>query len=146
MSELCTKYRGYEICYSEDADNWQCRALDLEGATLSKIKVKVAKIDADSRKIDNLKVFILGSWSSDVKSRLAMSWADKSHVWIVGNGRRAKENIQSIVLDTFENRAAIQMAAALTAKSVALTKEARGMLDALPRIVPPANVTLDTEE
>lgn len=41
MSRIEVEHQGFTIIYGENSDRWECYALDLEAATLSKLKTKI---------------------------------------------------------------------------------------------------------
>lgn len=104
-------HNGYEITYSENEDLWRCWVLDLEAAKLSTLKDKVNKIDADNRRLSQCAVWHIG-YSGQAVLRNAVL-VDTDSVWLVTPGtekkqrRREKVKLESVALDTPENRALI---------------------------------------
>lgn len=60
MAEITTTYRGHEIRYGENSDEWYCSDLESGGqshASLAKLKAKIDKMYLDLRKKAAVKAF-----------------------------------------------------------------------------------------
>lgn len=56
-----TAHRGYTVRFSENEDNWRCYDLDLENASLAKLKEQIDKLLLKVRKESAVDVLIVGS-------------------------------------------------------------------------------------
>lgn len=52
MTDITTEHNGHMIRYSENEDKWTCWAMSVEAKTLSALKTKLNKLDADSRRVN----------------------------------------------------------------------------------------------
>lgn len=129
-----TDYKNCEIVYMELSNTWAA----YDGSDKINIDACVSMSDA-KRVIDKhlaklkgvaqkIPIVMLDRWSKkpDV-SGVATSVADRSQVWVNINGRRSKESMSSVFLDTPENRAQI-------AEWQEAHKRADALYAALPRI------------
>lgn len=127
-----TVFRGYKVHYSENRDNWACHDLDVEAATLSKLKEKINAVLLKSRKASSIELLYLESTHSggeailckaiDHKSKKDsrridgdLKVFDRHSIGVMltrrGNERASKQwvAIGDLYLDTPENLQAIQI-------------------------------------
>lgn len=133
-----TTHNGHTIRYDEDEDMWACEAMSLKARSLSGVKTKLSKIDADARRI-NAPVLMITRYSSTKVGKEANAVlvdVDKKHVFVMVGGRREKVEIDEVVVDTPENRA---LFAELEAARLAATA-ASNRIAAMTRTIPRATV------
>ena len=138
MSRIETEHNGHKIAYAENEDVWRCWAMDVEGKTLSAVKTKLNKIDAEARRV-SVPVILLHHWGCQVDAVGVATLIEKDDVWVTtkdrhGSTERRKKPMGVILLDTPENRSAIKAAAARRKEGEAITKEADDMMSSLPRV------------
>ena len=161
MAEIKTTYRGHEIAYGENSDEWYCRDLEAGGgshASLAKLKAKIDKMYLDLRKKAAVKAFELGDggWNGKptinettiieyVKAFAEKDWkgvlgATRHKVAYVatrrGNERasRAEMELSALMPDTPEAHAAFTEAVRLAEIAAAAHKAAEAALKAVPRL------------
>ena len=107
MADIQTEHRGYTVRYSENEDNWRCYDLDLEDASLAKLKERIDKLLLKVRKESAVDVLIVGSEHSSHFSVTEGRAIDAK----VGFERQrssysgdAKEPIRKVSLGIFSNR------------------------------------------
>lgn len=117
MSQITTEHNGHQIVYAENEDVWRCWGMDLEAKTLSALKTKMNAADAAARRVGNVRVFIIPSYSGDIEEGLVTLLEGDGHAWVVppagkkevrGRRSRAKTEISSLALDTPAAREAIE--------------------------------------
>lgn len=66
MSYIKTEYRGHEILYNENTDEWTCYDIDYRGPALSKVRARIDKMYLELRKTAAVGCFLLdgGNWSA----------------------------------------------------------------------------------
>jgi len=138
MSRIETEHNGHAITYAENEDVWRCWSMNVEGKTLSAVKAKLNKLDADARRV-NVPVIVLNHYGCTVDAIGLATLIDKGDVWIAakdrrGSTQRSKTSMSRIVLDTPENREAIKAASAKEKQAESVMKEAEGMVYAIPRV------------
>ena len=152
MSRLETEYNGVTIHYSENEDIWRCDALEVDGKTLSAVKEKIGKLQADARRISVPVLVIRSSYggvSIESEGTASLLHDDGKHVWVntvrvvwVGANRmkrreergRSKFLIESLFHDTPEARSLVSDVAEKVANLEAEIKRERSRLDVLPRL------------
>lgn len=142
MSQITTEHAGHEIVYSENEDVWRCWNLDAEAKTLSALRTKINKHLAEARRVDNVRVWKM-EWSGGPKLCAVTLLEGDEHAWIsqlaseAGKGRREKVRekaaLDSLILDTPENRAAMEAWRALEAAAREAQSAAYKAKEALPR-------------
>jgi hypothetical protein len=118
---LETTHHDIKVEYSVDDDLWVCWSMELKAKTLKALKLKMDKVLNVERRIDNLAIFVMGDgWGNNYKiTRGVATLFDRGgssktmrSVWvnlIKGNQtERSKKDIESVWLDTPENRARCQ--------------------------------------
>ena len=102
-----TAHRGYTVRFSENEDYWRCYDLDLENASLAKLKEQIDKLLLKVRKESAVDVLIVGSEHSSHFSVTEGRAIDAK----VGFERQrssysgdAKEPIRKVSLGIFSNR------------------------------------------
>src|SRR5580698_7581876 len=99
---LTTEYDGIEISYNETTDEWVATGTGLNAKTLTALKTKLNKLNADERRVGLLPVVKIGYREGERVSVTLI--VDNAYVWVVGkSGKREKESRTSLVLDTPEN-------------------------------------------
>lgn len=136
-----TKHGEHTIAYSENEDIWRCWDMNVEGKTLSAVKQKLNKIDAENRRVASVPVVIVSDWGSGVEGtgvvtlrdgeRAAWTMVSKKHY---AKPRREKVRLASMVLDTPENRAKLNEYTALRKIASDASKAASAHLEAIPRV------------
>lgn len=136
MSQIETTYLDQRIVYAENEDVWRCWALDIEAPTLSALKEKIRKVDADARRMDRPALHFEYNGTKPTLCTIVMLDAERDKVWITkkegGTLRRHKVTLDRIVLDTPENRALIAEFQALAREAEA----ARAKSDAARAKIP----------
>ncbi len=150
MSDLTVEHNGWEIRYSENEDVWRCWAADVEHAKLSVVKQKLNAISAHDRRIDAVPVFIIDLWGTVTEATATLLTDDGRGVWTTRmrtvkrfdghrtTKEREKRPLDSVILDTPENRALIAKATHL--REVA--RKASAVADDANKAIPRA--TLET--
>jgi hypothetical protein len=145
MGEIKIEHNGHTITYSENEDVWRCWALEAEAKTLSILKTKINKIDAEARRVD-VKVFEIDRLSKEQKIvKCLMVDADGKSVWILEEGktkfrgedvkgRRKKTLVTSIAEVTPENRALIGAYHQAVADEDKARRRTAAALEAIPRL------------
>lgn len=140
MSQIKTEHAGYEIVYSENGDLWRCWNLEVEAKTLSALKTKINQCLAEARRVDNVRVWKL-DWSGGPKLYAVTLLDGEAHAWVSPvdsldrKGKtRERADFDKLILDTPENRAAIEAWRALERASRAAAIAASEARDAIPRV------------
>lgn len=134
------EHGGYKVRYDEQADVWRCYDLDLEAKTLSALKTKINKVDADARRVDNVAVFKMSEHDRRPTAAFITLIDNEKDVWISGDkvkwGKpgREKTAVTNLILDIQENRDAIQEAIRLSKIADEASTRARDARIALPRM------------
>lgn len=145
------RYRGYDIRFNENSDEWSCHTLNVSHAQLSVVKDMVGKIDAKARKLDGIPVLVLDTHSAPtvVPAQAQLLDADQKGVWVnlmtmsgPGYNRRAvekreKKDRSSLIEDTPENRATVEALAVRYKAAYAELSAIRAEGAAIPRWKPP---------
>lgn len=141
MSQITTEHAGHEITYSENEDVWRCWNLDAEAKTLSALKAKINKHLAEARRIGNVRVWKI-EWGDAPALHVVTLLEGDAAAWVSKvngktNGRmrdkvREKASLKNLVLDTPENRAAIEAWRALERAAAEASRKARDAKEALP--------------
>lgn len=107
MADIQTEHRGYTVRYSENEDNWRCYDLDLEDASLAKLKERIDKLLLKVRKESAVDVLIVGSEHSShftvtegraIDAKVGFERQRSSY------SSEAKEPIRKVSLGIFSNR------------------------------------------
>lgn len=107
MADIQTVHRDYAIRYSENEDNWRCYDLDLEDASLAKLKERIDKLLLKVRKESAVDVLIVGSEHSShftvtegraIDAKVGFERQRSSY------SSEAKEPIRKVSLGIFSNR------------------------------------------
>jgi hypothetical protein len=131
-----TEHNGYEITYSENEDLWRCWTLELEAKTLSALKTKMNKLDADRRRLDMPQVWHLTYSGPKLKKATLI---EDGAVWLLAGGddkrgrQREKVGLENTVIDTPANRQAIEMYVAAEEVARKAQRTAYEMRQAIPR-------------
>lgn len=136
MSQIETTHNEHKVIYREQTDTWECRPLDLSAKTLSALRTKINKVDADARRIDNIPVLIL-SYGGRVTQGVA-TLIDGDEAWVNekdGNGySRRKHKLNTLIIDGPAMRAAISDARALTKAADEAGERSRAAWAAIKRV------------
>lgn len=136
MSDIKTEHNGHGVRYVENQDVWRCWELDVEANTLSALRAKINKIDADGRRLDNVNVLLLEYDGSSHEAVATILSGD--HAWLMigkdGKPQRRKEKLSRIVLDTPDNRRLLKDAQTALFAARKADKTAREMIEAIPRV------------
>jgi IS1 family transposase len=83
MSEIETEYLGRAIVYNDNSDLWVCRSLGMEAKTLSALKTKMGKFDAQTRKVrvEALHLPHLYGYGDGTKCTIVLLASDEE-VWV----------------------------------------------------------------
>lgn len=129
-------YEDYEITYDERDDFWCCPTLKVTARTLSSLKAKIAKMDADLRRLPAVAVIAISPYQFNWENGWRATLLDDSHksVWAVMEKKREKMSLDRLTLDTAENRRAMLRAKVIYEKGNELQKQAMEMLRAIPRV------------
>ncbi len=141
---ITTEHKGHTIAYDEDTNKWECRALDMSAPSLKTLQKKIDDFEAKERKLgeNGVRLLFISNYRFSNKrySEVRATMLDKSEdfhaVWIthISNGQREKVGLHSLMLDTPENRKAIDDAEALEKEAKAMDKKAEKMKADIPRI------------
>lgn len=164
MSELQIEYRGYAIHFAENQEVWRCQALDVDGERLATVKAKIDRVIAASRKLDNPVPVIYVDYSyrakpvevislaQPPKDRSGNAQAEPTAAWCMVPEReryfdrekgeyayrdtkaRQKIKLDSLYIDTTENRAALAEAQRLQDKITAATEERKAVLKGMTMV------------
>jgi hypothetical protein len=150
MTRIETSHNGHVITYAENEDVWRCWDMNIEAKTLSAIKAKLNKVEADARRC-NVPVIVLHRYGCEVDAIGIATVIDGKDVWVSskdtrGRAVRSKKSMGSILLDTPENRAAIKAATARRREGDKIIKEANAMWSAIPRVTPEALKSLPPKQ
>lgn len=131
-------HNGHQITYAENEDVWRCWSMNVEAKTLSALKTKLNKLDADARRC-NVPVLVLHHYGCGIDAIGLATLIDGNEVWVTskdrrGSAERRKMPMRRILLDTPDNRAAIGIAEARRKEGEAIVKEADAMVSVLPRV------------
>jgi hypothetical protein len=131
-------HNNHQITYAENEDLWRCWNMNVEAKTLSALKTKLNKLDADARRC-NVPVIILHHYGCEADAVGLATLIDGKDVWVTSKNRRGsverrKISMDRIVLDTLEHHATIKAASVRRKEGEAITKEADAMVAALPRV------------
>lgn len=126
MTQIKTEHNGREITYAENQDIWRCWDLEMEASTLSALKAKLDKFDADQRRVAQVPAFRIGSMYERPEKepvQIVLVVAEKDipewhksegpQVWVVptskkGSKSRQKVSLSSLMPDTPEAAAAYE--------------------------------------
>jgi hypothetical protein len=138
VSRIETEHNGHRVTYAENEDVWRCWDMNVEGKTLSAVKTKLNKLDADARRC-NVPVIVLHHYCCEVDAVGLATLIDGNEVWVTskdrrGRAERRKVSMSRILLDTAENRAAIEAASVRRKEGEAIIKEANAMVSELPHV------------
>lgn len=143
MSQITTEHSGHEIVYSENEDVWRCWNLDAEAKTLSALKVKINKHLNEARRLDNVRVWKL-DWGGTPELYSVTLLEGDGAAWVskvapgTSKGRREKVRekalLKDLVLDTAENRAAIEMWRSLESAARTAQQKATDAKAAIARV------------
>lgn len=138
MSQIETEHNGHKITYAENEDVWRCWDMGVEAKTLSAVKTKLKKLDADARRC-NVPVLVLHHYGCEIDAVGVATLIEGKDVWVTSKDRRGKTErrkkpINLLLLDTAENRAAIKAASARRKEGEAIIKEADAMVHRLHRV------------
>lgn len=117
-----TEHNGRKITYAENQDVWRCWAMNVEAKTLTALKSKLDKIDADARRIDATRAYLLdhhGEKLTPVTVTLIAKPAEGGfrsreplapavHITHEGGGKREKVDLSRLVRPTREAKAAVE--------------------------------------
>lgn len=136
------KHGEYTIRYSENEDMWNCYDLSLEAPTLSKLKAKINKHDADLRRVENVPVLLLAPWGGKAESgwQVTLIDDDGKSVWVskaIGSKRdgkaRQKVALNTVMLDTPENRRYVEEYQRLVQEESEIAARRRALVEQMPR-------------
>jgi len=147
MADIKTDHNGHEIVYSENQDVWRCWKLDLEAKTLSALRNKINKIDADARRI-NIEVIRVGSYHQPTSDRVncTMIDADGESAWVIETKThkvygvtktettRRKVDLRSLAECSPENEALIAEWTRLFREQRDAEARAKAAAEAIPRL------------
>lgn len=142
---ITTEHNGVEIKYSDNRDLWICPDLDLEAATLSALREKINKVQADARRV-NVPVICLGYYGATIEFAGTATLIDRDGgVWVTRNKgkRRSKMSRDRVLADTPENRALIAEIETETKRLEALNKRE---LERLKLLAKPDFGSIPTED
>jgi hypothetical protein len=160
VSQIQVDHKGYVITYAENEDVWRCWALDgIEAKTLSAMRGKIDKIDADGRRVSNIRAWRLPSTADyggpepvvivmlvedDEKPRYGEPPGPRAWVlhvdrttWEISKGRaksREKVALLSLAAHSPEAQAAIDLWLAAVDDLRAAKAKADAALKAVPRM------------
>lgn len=107
---ITTKHNDFEIQYDESGNEWTCSQLQLRASSLAALRVKINKIDADSRRL-SVPVIVVSRYGTSVANFGTATLLDGDDVWVMsewnGKSRRQKEPLRLVKRDTPEARALI---------------------------------------
>lgn len=143
MSRIETEHNGVGIVYSDNEDKWVCYALDLEADKLSALKTKINKVLADERRVAGVSVLRVSTYGGDHEPG-KVTLIDGGDVWVMfpagylrgryERARREKVDMRHLVLDTPENRAALDAFAQESRRLRQLEAENQDRRAAIPRV------------
>lgn len=131
--QIKTTYLDHVIVYAENEDIWRCWDFDVEGKTLSAVKEKMRKLDAEARKIPDLEAFELDNWNRVTPVVINLLDAERDSAWVLkreknwrhgGDGKevtsRRKVSLERLYLQTPETDAILdELKAAVAAEQKA---------------------------
>ena len=147
IPEIRIEYHDHQIAYREEKDVWVCRVLSMEASSLAALKAKIDKFDADLRRLPGVPVLFIGSHISPGPSfeewGATLLAEGEKEVWLAKTKRkgtpaetkvREKRSLSGLVLDTPENRQALEEAHETYRRGAELQTQARAMQDMIPRV------------
>jgi len=142
MSRFEIEHNGVTIVYADNEDKWVCYPLELEADKLSTLKSKITKVLAEARRVENVPVISISRWGDASYGNATLVEGDS--VWVMlGEGYkngikskviRSKLSMNSLVLDTPENRAALTEFRVESRRIAELTKSNEKRLADIPRV------------
>jgi hypothetical protein len=113
MLTLKAEYKGYDIEYNDYGKLRIIQDNEEMKTGLNSVGECERWIDARlKQKFKRIKVIFLGGYGSVRTDRMrygeATSIVDTDYVWIISGGKRSKERITTVYLDTEENRKKLQ--------------------------------------
>jgi hypothetical protein len=134
---LETQYRGFEISYNEDSDEWVCRSLLLSGKTLSSVKRQVQEEDKRTRRVGNVKALLFPNYSHKPFEEVTITLIEdreRGVVWVSEGRSRSKESISRLMGDTPETRKLIDEWLVLDKEAKEAVAKAAAFKQAIPRL------------
>lgn len=136
-----TTHGDYEITYDEEDNFWYCPTLKVKAASLSALKAKVAKMDADLRRLPSVAVLYISGGISGARDGYSATLLDDdgASVWVTtmpvtGARKREKFRLNTLALATTANRQAVEEAVETCKRAMTLQKRAAEMFAAIPRV------------
>ena len=149
MSEaITTTYGGVDIAYNEDENKWE---FELRGRFYSVDTLAVAKHKIDSRpkvkrefqRFEALRAVRYGKelYETVVVTSYAGAdgWRNTDEFWITCNGKREKEQRDSLLKASAKNKGLIQQEKELTEQSNTIDKQIEALRKQMERIDVPAD-------
>jgi hypothetical protein len=139
MTEVSVEHNGKKIVYSENQDVWRCWEMDLEAKTLSALKNKMNKVDAEARRLGNVAAFIMEEHQQK-PTPVVLTMIDGDAAWGIrksiteNSNRRQKIPFKDLIPDTPEGRAAIIALQTKYRELSAIREEAKALYAAIPRM------------
>ncbi len=135
-----TEHDGYEIRFYERDDSWACHALGLSDRSLKGLRSKINKVTSQARRLDAVELIEISYYMGARRVIGTLLDDGDTKVWCSAPGRgnspptREKCALSGLALNTPENRAELTRARVLSAQADALSREAKAIRDAIPRV------------